>query len=238
MRGKTPVKRNARRLLACLVLGVLSTIAVAWALSPSWGRRGVSSTGLTLWNAEGHGGAMINRFRWFGSVEISVSAGAVGVPEYGVTPGEVSDLVPWWAMSLVPGRSEWRKDGPYVQRRIEIRGWPMPAMWWALEAAPNPYGYWPLEAMNGLVISKTWQGPVREYPGDKPFVLPLLPAGLGFLVDAAFYGVLWTIPLLAIPAWRRARRRSRGLCPLCGYDLKGAGPGAPCPECGPVVTGA
>lgn len=54
---------------------------------------------------------------------------------------------------------------------------------------------------------------------------------------------LWPLTLAAIPAillWRRdatARRRERGLCTSCGYDLSGlraAGGGAtpPCPECG------
>jgi len=52
------------------------------------------------------------------------------------------------------------------------------------------------------------------------------------------YAAFWALcPLSALPAvlllWRRQvprRRRARGLCPACGYDLR-ASPG-PCPECG------
>lgn len=48
---------------------------------------------------------------------------------------------------------------------------------------------------------------------------------------------LWVVlaPALApsaIFAWRQARRRARGECARCAYDLRGLPPGAPCPECG------
>jgi len=52
---------------------------------------------------------------------------------------------------------------------------------------------------------------------------------------------LW-MPLLvfAIPsaiAWERfARRRRRGTCAVCGYDLAGLPKDAPCPECGPLPS--
>lgn len=49
-----------------------------------------------------------------------------------------------------------------------------------------------------------------------------------------------TYPLLAIsrPLVRRSRRRRRGLCIFCGYDLRG-NPALPCSECGakPTISG-
>ena len=40
--------------------------------------------------------------------------------------------------------------------------------------------------------------------------------------------------LFGMPVWRTWLRRSRGLCPACGYNLAGNTSGA-CPECGTVV---
>ncbi|MDY7109254.1 MAG: hypothetical protein SYC29_11525, partial [Planctomycetota bacterium] len=65
-----------------------------------------------------------------------------------------------------------------------------------------------------------------------PRVLPLRPMWPGFLINTLFYAaVLW----LLIPGpfmLRRLIRRRRGRCVKCGYDLRGALPGAGCPECG------
>lgn len=48
------------------------------------------------------------------------------------------------------------------------------------------------------------------------------------LCFAGIIGVFWW----AQGAVRRARRRRRGRCVRCGYDLRGGAGGAVCPECG------
>ena len=54
-------------------------------------------------------------------------------------------------------------------------------------------------------------------------------------INAALYALASYLLLLTpLPLYRAGRRRfrvSRGLCPACAYDLKGA-PNGPCPECG------
>jgi hypothetical protein len=69
------------------------------------------------------------------------------------------------------------------------------------------------------------------------------PIWSGLAVNAACYGLtLWC--LVTVPGVvRRARRRRRGACLRCGYDLGGTasaeaaakGPGTRCPECGGAV---
>jgi hypothetical protein len=64
-----------------------------------------------------------------------------------------------------------------------------------------------------------------------PLELPLHPIWPGLLFSAGFYGTLWAVPLVGVPLLRTRRRRRKGRCPRCGYDLKHAfDPG--CPECG------
>jgi hypothetical protein len=63
-------------------------------------------------------------------------------------------------------------------------------------------------------------------------VFPLVPIWPGFLADTLIFAAcawaLWQIPL----ALRRRSRRRRGICPRCGYDLRGTPAAAICPECG------
>ena len=67
-------------------------------------------------------------------------------------------------------------------------------------------------------------------------VLPWSPIGVGFVADMVFYAVAWfgLLILGAVPMWvRSVRRRRRGECERCGYDLRGSsGGGGRCPECG------
>lgn len=82
-------------------------------------------------------------------------------------------------------------------------------------------------------IATPWQRRmlVATTPPTPPFpaLLPLEPRP-GLLVNTALFALLW-FGLLRLPhAIRRARRRRRGLCPDCGYDLTGLE--GPCPECG------
>ncbi len=65
------------------------------------------------------------------------------------------------------------------------------------------------------------------------FSLPLRPAWPGFAVNAAIYaGVCWML-LMVMGVAARWRRRRRGRCVACGYDVGGL---ASCPECGASVA--
>ena len=66
--------------------------------------------------------------------------------------------------------------------------------------------------------------------------IPLRPIPLAFAADAALYGAVLASPVLAFRVWRRVRRRRRGRCVACGYDLSGLAPGGACPECGKGVA--
>ena len=65
-----------------------------------------------------------------------------------------------------------------------------------------------------------------------PRALPYRPLLLGFATDTTIFAALWMLVLLR-PAAIRAHRRRKNRCPSCGYDRRGL-PSAqtPCPECG------
>ncbi len=71
------------------------------------------------------------------------------------------------------------------------------------------------------------------------------PSGTTYWRVRMYYPLVLVLVLLPIIPWalqllrdRRARRRkAAGLCPACGYDLRGSA-GGPCPECGtPILSG-
>ena len=60
--------------------------------------------------------------------------------------------------------------------------------------------------------------------------IPLYPVPLGLAADTALYGTGWFLLFAGLAALRQWRRRVRGLCPRCAYDLGADQQG--CPECG------
>lgn len=90
---------------------------------------------------------------------------------------------------------------------------------------------WDIGPLNGE--SAAWfapkDRPVFYYMSGGPFHMLAFPA---FVLLAPFVLLLG---VLSMPWWRRLRRRRRGCCVACGYDLTGNVSGA-CPECGADVA--
>jgi hypothetical protein len=90
----------------------------------------------------------------------------------------------------------------------------------------------PLGPLQAIVPSELQQ---RFGPSLGRFLPTRLIWG-GLALNGAFYGgglALITLgPILLRKQLRIHKRRRRGLCLSCGYDLKGTGQDRPCPECG------
>ncbi len=71
----------------------------------------------------------------------------------------------------------------------------------------------------------TWLG------GSSLRLLPLRPIWPGFVVNTVFYAAILWLVIRGHIAMQRHRRRKRGLCVTCGYDLRGNLTQG-CPECG------
>jgi hypothetical protein len=93
----------------------------------------------------------------------------------------------------------------------------------------KPVGHWMLSIDTSKSANPT-------YAVRSPIELSYMPIWSGLLLDTGFYGVLWAVPLFGLPLLRARRRRRKGRCPRCGYDLKAAFEHG-CPECGWLKRG-
>ncbi len=77
---------------------------------------------------------------------------------------------------------------------------------------------------------------MRNFPGTSAsLVIPLRPIWLGLAADVAFWSFASAAVLIGIVQLRCAHRRRRGLCTVCGYNLRGTTEPR-CPECWTTST--
>jgi hypothetical protein len=116
-----------------------------------------------------------------------------------------------------------------------IAGWPMYAFRGQWE---EWLGWGPVDQESryvGAIAVPEWAKPEK---GNRRLIefVPIRPIWPGFAINTIFYAaVLWVV--FAIPGGvKRLRRRRRGQCIHCGYDLRGQPPESDkCPECGKRV---
>jgi hypothetical protein len=241
-RDRSACQRRGEAITAAvvwLVLGAIVNVAVAWALAVTLNFAVSSNREVTGEVFAAEEAWSVSRDARVGGVHVmwlKTRPGFEGDP-LGPSPGE---LMPSWATSPPPmpaGRTTemWMFDA---------RGWPMLAL------ACQSVGVH--EPSNGGWIEPATQGGIMT--GLPPFafstgggldrVLPFRPIWPGFAINTVLYAAaLWL--LFAGPfALRRWRRIKRGLCPKCGYDLRGSPHPNPlpegdgekvCPECGAAV---
>ncbi|MFG0252059.1 MAG: hypothetical protein ACF8NJ_04210 [Phycisphaerales bacterium JB038] len=156
------------------------------------------------------------------------------------------DLPPW--SDFLRGEAEtWRPpswlpracgniDGTRHEWIEEAAGWPRLCLRWQL--TPDGLLHQAVDApawLSGLAPpGPQAAGPADFGPGwrlSKGQPLPYEPIWAGMRFNIAVFGGLWGAVLLAGLAGRQLRRRRRGYCLACGYDLRGE-LGGGCPECG------
>ena len=247
------MRRWVERILACLALGLFTTVAVAWSAA--------------LWS-----GTRSTR-----TAEASIGFAPLSRPELVFAPGE-SGL---WARPLTERairegwvsfrldlallvhayinhsagrgfeRCTWTLDRSDPQRHIIRAGFPLYAL--TCEASQSgtgglagglyPFAARPAPSTPAFPIgnSPDWTDalpspdqlhPITDINGH-PRPLPVRPIPRGLIFDSLLFALAWSALLFAPRAIRtRLRlRRGRGLCPACGYDLAGNTTGI-CPECG------
>jgi hypothetical protein len=217
--------------LLCVLLGAATTVGVAWRLSglhflPTGGHRLTGSDavahGWPTWEVRSlPGPELVEVGRWPGIRIEYVSV--LGPPVEGQRTSQTAVTYhsgwPWLAL--------WRgESGPFQERALP-GGWTLMDWPGGLQVVHRP-------AKRSLLRGYSYVFEDAQQTWAVAY-LPVWPAWPGLALDTGFYAAAWWVLLFTpLPLYRTARRRlraSRGMCGICGYDLKGS-PGGPCPECG------
>lgn len=237
--------RFGRRALICVALGFVSTVAIAW-IPGAWVFNGTFRSTF----AARKSGLGESRFRP-GLVYLLTRESGLGVrwlivwTQRGADPDEwmpdasrqvptpESALAAWDLQRFAAERTRYeRGDGPpgMSAALFEARGWPCHALWCEHH---KPEAGRALEARGAVVLSGGHRALPRTLAGESfQRTLPYRPIVFGLFVNT----IVWTIPftalLIAPGVVRLLRRRLKGACIACGYNLSGLPKDSACPECG------
>jgi hypothetical protein len=243
--GRTLVlvkRRPAARLLtvagAMVLLGLATTVAVAWVLvfAVKLGPGSVQTAGglraRDPARGEGRGMVMSGGLSATGSLHHYAFFANVPLPPDAMAKSLDGDrlalLAPAWAREAV---FPWLVSGePWPPEWINGfngavgRGWPLIALW---SSHTKTMGATGTSKISGGIPLSSWD-PTDNY--DR--ILPYRPVWPGLIGNTAFYAIFWWLAKCIFRSIRRLTRRRGGRCVLCGYSRTGLAGGAACPECG------
>lgn len=133
-------------------------------------------------------------------------------------------------LALLPGTgshvafAELPTHNPASSFTFQCSGWPLNCMAW--QGPQGPFGRLSRRGEPESALVR-WRPPwSSDWIG-----VPLIPLWRNLVADSAFFGAPCLVVGLAIAPFRRRRRRRKGLCPICTYDLL-HDLKTGCPECG------
>ncbi|MFG0285501.1 MAG: hypothetical protein ACF8R7_13875 [Phycisphaerales bacterium JB039] len=239
--------KPVRRILVALLLGSMTSIALAWAIA-AWWPISVSvprsSIGAAVcWGRPWHHVEFRQfgvRLRWWNDLEINgrlaapaprAVADMIAQLERDRTAGRVNMGAPFRIEADVPNWGSLAQPAPpeLAMGSDTAFGWPAPCMWYQVLST--------FDAPTMSIVADELRGGVHLRGGPPTgrgagfYALPLRPIWWGLVINTLFFSALWLVALTAPPMARGALRRRRGLCLRCGYDLQGQFTGG-CPECG------
>ncbi len=219
-----------------VLLGLATSIGTAWVCE----YRGADANALAVLvngpvspEAGCHVGTM-TKTESFGFVHLTTEdnsiSGTYGRIQFADKP--TSEIVPSWAKPYLAIIGPRPQTGNEIEdmlsdfRHTQGSGWPLRCLHCEPTFRVEKAGL-RIVAANALVLGDSRLGGIAELR-----FLPFGPIPLGLIIDTAFYGALWSIPLFGPILVRRVLRARHGRCPQCAYDLRATPTHSPCPECG------
>jgi len=198
------VKRRLGIAAVCLLLGAIVNVLVAWGVTVF----------LPVPQSAGVRVAGVPADRWVRSdlvADETVISRGVGRTLYTIQGSQEAFNHGWWVGGAIR------------------TGWPARSMeGWGLydDTSKREVNYWSFG--HPARLRPRWLE--QHMPGGTfPAQFPLRPLGFGLVVNTLFYGILIWLTGFGFSSLKRARRRRRGRCAWCGYELRGL---ERCPECG------
>jgi hypothetical protein len=224
-----------RPIIICLSLGLISTVAMAWAglgvaREHLYENNTASFVGLTAGSLP----CICREYR----PTLAATLRETYFSDQIIINGDEATLRYETGPGQYPVRQAWRARIP-PQPRLEIHefsgGFPLRCLWEAsldlhLSDSENHSEYTPLGYSRSIAL---WHASGYSLiDNDRRLNMPVGPIWSGLIVDFGFYALCWYGLLFLRGACRRAHRRRRNHCIICNYDRAGLDPSAMCPECG------
>ncbi len=239
--------RRSRSIIAALLLGVLTTILVAWGAAAWHGSkprnpferdsRGVYlQRGNDLWHSihSRQWGRTVHRVRVAeGTRAQDIRWRQESMREFwdrtsGRELNETQrELLEEHEREPTESPPRWVRLPPDEQALATVAyGWPAPAVMYWTESP-----VYQRSRRSAALRLPTWKE-TSIFPGmsrSRTILLPVIPIPLGLAVNSLFFGAFWWCVIRGVKQAARALKRRRGRCTRCGYDVIGLDR---CPECG------
>lgn len=226
--GPRPQARRAIRFVViCFLIGLTINVLVAWGFA-AWGKT-TRQTGVVTFPLPTSVGGLqqVASLTWSIDVTQVPAHPSMRIEYQGIGVRVREDL---GVRPLnTPFASDFECRASPTTTLLHARfGWPLPAMQWHdLKESDRPRG----SHSEGSWLDLSGAGPVPSAGAEIPRRLPLEPLWWGLVGNTVILLSVAVVPAWLAAAARPLRRRRRGLCPACAYDLLGDH-SAGCPECG------
>lgn len=213
------ITKTITRLLICIVVGLITSVGVAWVTFFS-----INLPSSSLFDAQVFETEAVEQSWWwyqqFGGHTYVVILSTGDVNTY--SREETNKGPSWSRVHQIPDTKD--KQTQYIYYE-EAWGWPMVCTLSVCWNSDQSTSIWTVDS--GIQVG------TQNIPYELPKLLPTRPIWIGLLVNTAFYATITWLLLFGCILLRNTFRIKHYLCVHCRYKVRDL---SVCPECGSAVV--